>query len=148
MTPSDLIAAGESLFGPKWRQSLADLLEVDAATLRRWATAKIAIPKPVALTLQMILRDRERDGKRRIVPEDRIKRLSIKVHVDDSLAAPEVMVRQQLMEEAGRELAKQLMHYQRVLIRRKMSRSMKPIRIYDFSVDIIVPERPPGTEDK
>jgi len=55
VTPSEIIEAGERLFGPRWRQPLADALGVDIATLRRWTSAQIAIPKRVALAVQFLL---------------------------------------------------------------------------------------------
>lgn len=55
MSPSELIEAGERLYGQHWRQPLADLLGVDISTLRRWATAEKAVPKPVALALRLLM---------------------------------------------------------------------------------------------
>jgi hypothetical protein len=64
VSPSELIEAGERLYGQQWRQPLAALLGVDVATLRRWTSAQIAVPKPVALALTLLLekQNRERSG--------------------------------------------------------------------------------------
>lgn len=55
MTPSDLIAAGERLYGPHWRRPLADALGVDVSTLRRWTTAERAVPRRVALAVGQLM---------------------------------------------------------------------------------------------
>lgn len=64
VSPSELIEAGERLYGAQWRQPLADLLEVDLSTIRRWTSGKSAVPKPVALTLALLLEKQERAGDR------------------------------------------------------------------------------------
>ena len=55
MNPSDLAAAGETLYGPQWRQPMADQLEVDLSTVSRWITGRIKIPGPAALAVQLML---------------------------------------------------------------------------------------------
>lgn len=55
VSPSELIDAGERLFGQYWRQPLADLMGVNVSTLRRWTTAETAIPKSVAVALELLL---------------------------------------------------------------------------------------------
>ncbi len=55
VTPSEIIEAGERLFGSNWRQPLADALDVNIATLRRWTSAQTAIPKRVAMAIQFLL---------------------------------------------------------------------------------------------
>lgn len=61
VSPSELIEAGERLYGPQWRQPLADLLEVDLSTIRRWTSGKSAVPKPVALAINLMLeKERQR----------------------------------------------------------------------------------------
>ena len=37
MTPADLAAAGEALFGDRWKAPLARALDVQERTLERWA---------------------------------------------------------------------------------------------------------------
>lgn len=59
MSPSELIEIGERLFGPQWRKPLADALGVDVATLRRWATARVAVPRVAALAIRLLADRRE-----------------------------------------------------------------------------------------
>jgi hypothetical protein len=59
MTPSDIIAAGEQLYGQKWRKPLADALGVDVSTLRRWTSADTAIPRRTALAIQALLEKKQ-----------------------------------------------------------------------------------------
>jgi hypothetical protein len=54
MIASELRDAGRRLYGPRWRKPLAEILRVDAATLRRWASGKINVPGPVALAIQLL----------------------------------------------------------------------------------------------
>lgn len=55
MTATELIAAGERLYGANWRQPLAWKLQVNIATLRRWTSGEIAVPGPVALAVTLLL---------------------------------------------------------------------------------------------
>jgi hypothetical protein len=55
VTPSELIQAGERLYGQGWRQPLADALGVNIATLRRWTGGYIAIPRRTELAVQNLL---------------------------------------------------------------------------------------------
>jgi hypothetical protein len=55
MTSAELIAAGERLYGPHWRQPLAWALQVNIATLRRWTTAEVSVPGPVALAVRLLV---------------------------------------------------------------------------------------------
>ena len=54
MSPSDLIAAGERIYGPQWRSKLATALGVDVSTLRRWTTGQVAIPRTTALAVKRL----------------------------------------------------------------------------------------------
>lgn len=54
MSPSELIAIGERLYGPLWRSRLAEALGVNVSTVRRWATAATAIPKRTALAIKAL----------------------------------------------------------------------------------------------
>jgi hypothetical protein len=55
LSPADLIAAGERLYGPHWRQPLAWALQVNIATLRRWTSGEIEVPGPAALAIRLLL---------------------------------------------------------------------------------------------
>jgi hypothetical protein len=55
VTPSELIQAGERLYGAGWRQPLADALGVNIATLRRWTGGYIAIPRRTELAVQNLI---------------------------------------------------------------------------------------------
>ncbi len=54
MSPSELIEAGERLYGEHWRKPLAAELGIDISTLRRWATAQTAIPRVVELAIKAL----------------------------------------------------------------------------------------------
>jgi|HubBroStandDraft_4_1064222.scaffolds.fasta_scaffold81775_2 hypothetical protein len=60
MSPSELIEAGERLFGPHWRQPFAKSLGVDVSTVRRWATAQTAISRSVALAIELLVSKTDR----------------------------------------------------------------------------------------
>jgi hypothetical protein len=64
MTPSELIAAGERLFGEYWRKQLAKTLRIDVSTLRRWATGKVPITPIAALAIAQLLKDAPRKRHR------------------------------------------------------------------------------------
>jgi hypothetical protein len=55
VTPSELIQAGEKLYGRNWRRPLADALGANIATLRRWTGGYIAIPRRTELAVQNLL---------------------------------------------------------------------------------------------
>jgi hypothetical protein len=63
MSPSDLIEAGERIYGKHWRNPLASMLGVNISTLRRWTSGDIAVPRSVELAVSLmaerILRGRE-----------------------------------------------------------------------------------------
>lgn len=54
MSPSDVIAAGERLYGPNWVKPLAEALDVNPSTVRRWA-AGTAVRRANALAIQRLL---------------------------------------------------------------------------------------------
>lgn len=64
MTPSELIAAGERLFGEHWRKPLAEQLQVDVSTLRRWASGKVPISSVAALAIKHLVRAAPRKRRR------------------------------------------------------------------------------------
>jgi len=58
-TPTDLRAAGEALFGAwGWQTRLAEALEVDGSTVRRWLSGAAQIPNPVKVALRLMLEAR------------------------------------------------------------------------------------------
>ena len=60
MSPSELIEAGERLYGSKWRKPLAEALGVDISTLRRWTTADRTMPKVAAMAVKLMLERKNR----------------------------------------------------------------------------------------
>jgi hypothetical protein len=60
LTPDDLREIGEALFGPwGWQTRLAEVLEVDGSTVRRWVSGAVSIPQPVKVALRLMLERRE-----------------------------------------------------------------------------------------
>lgn len=61
MTADDLKEAGRGLFPPDhgWQTRLADWLEVDASSVRRWVAGAVPVPGPVARALEcaLVIRD-------------------------------------------------------------------------------------------
>jgi DNA-binding transcriptional regulator YiaG len=56
LSPEDLREIGEALYGPwGWQTRLAETLEVDGSTVRRWVSGAIAAPHPVKLALRLLL---------------------------------------------------------------------------------------------
>ena len=60
LSPGDLKIVGEALFGAwGWQTRLAEQLEVDGSTVRRWVSGAVAVPGPVKVALRLML---ERQG--------------------------------------------------------------------------------------
>lgn len=55
MTPNDLAEIGLELFGYGWQTRIAEALEVDGSTVRRWVSGAIAIPGPAKAALRCLL---------------------------------------------------------------------------------------------
>lgn len=56
LTPEDLRALGEALFGRwGWQTRLAEALEVDGSTVRRWVSGAVPIPHPIKHALRLML---------------------------------------------------------------------------------------------
>lgn len=46
-TPETLCAIGRALYGPSWQGALADALEVNVRTMRRWAKGEFDMPEAI-----------------------------------------------------------------------------------------------------
>jgi hypothetical protein len=66
MTPNELAAAGERLYGARWQTPLAAALGVNPRTLRRWVSGQNAIPETVDADIGTLL---EIATRRRPPPE-------------------------------------------------------------------------------
>jgi len=59
LTPDGLKAVGEALFGEwGWQTRLAETLEVDGSTVRRWVSGAVSVPGPVKVALRLMLERR------------------------------------------------------------------------------------------
>ena len=66
LSPEGLKAVGEALFGAwGWQTRLAEQLEVDGSTVRRWVSGAVAVPGPVKVALRLML---ERHGLGQVRP--------------------------------------------------------------------------------
>lgn len=63
MSPSELIEAGERLYGKHWRKPLSEILGIDIATLRRWTSADVAVPRPAALAISLLVEKAEKEPR-------------------------------------------------------------------------------------
>jgi hypothetical protein len=60
LSPEGLKVVGEALFGAwGWQTRLAEQLEVDGSTVRRWVSGAVSVPGPVKVALRLML---ERQG--------------------------------------------------------------------------------------
>jgi hypothetical protein len=56
LTPEGLKLVGEALFGSwGWQTRLAEQLEVDGSTVRRWVSGAVSVPGPVKVALRLML---------------------------------------------------------------------------------------------
>ncbi|MGB0694940.1 MAG: helix-turn-helix domain-containing protein [Rhodospirillaceae bacterium] len=56
MTPEDLRAQGEILFGRwGWQTKLAKALRVDGSTVRRWLSGASTIPGPAEVAIELLV---------------------------------------------------------------------------------------------
>jgi hypothetical protein len=59
LSTEDLRIAGEALFGRwGWQTRLAEALEVDGSTVRRWLSGAVPAPHPVKVALRLMLEAR------------------------------------------------------------------------------------------
>lgn len=57
MTPDDLRAAGEKLYGKwGWQTKLARELKVDGSTVRRWLSGKVPIPGLAEVAISLLIK--------------------------------------------------------------------------------------------
>jgi len=61
VTPEEFVETARKLYGSRWRRPLAAALGVNIATIRRWRSAAIAVPSPVALAMRLLRRRQEDD---------------------------------------------------------------------------------------
>lgn len=65
MTPEDLTDIGLTLYGPQgWQTKLAQDLEVDYSTVKRWVSGATAIPGPARVALRLMLKIRTMEDGR------------------------------------------------------------------------------------
>lgn len=63
LTPEDLKGLGEAIFGNwGWQTRIAEALEVDGSTVRRWVSGAVAVPGPAKVALRLLLE--QKSGKR------------------------------------------------------------------------------------
>lgn len=55
MTPAQLAAAGQRLYGKRWQTPLARHLGVNPRTVRRWAAGTIEVPHDAAEEINSLL---------------------------------------------------------------------------------------------
>ena len=56
VTLADLRLAGERLFGRwGWQTRLAEALEVDGSTVRRWVSGAVPVPNPAKVAIRLML---------------------------------------------------------------------------------------------
>ena len=65
MKPPELREAGLELYGERgWQTRLAEALQVDGSTVRRWISGAVSIPGPAAAAVRCFLREKRRNGGR------------------------------------------------------------------------------------
>lgn len=56
LDPQELRLIGEELFGAwGWQTRLAEALEVDGSTVRRWVSGAVSVPGPVKVALRLMM---------------------------------------------------------------------------------------------
>ena len=60
MTVVELKKAGEVLYGKwGWQTRLAEALEVDGSTVRRWVSGAVSVPGPAEAAIKCFLREKD-----------------------------------------------------------------------------------------
>lgn len=59
MTPAALAKAGKKLWGYGWQTRMAEALNVDGSTVRRWVSGAVPVPGPVEAALRCFLREQK-----------------------------------------------------------------------------------------
>lgn len=59
VTKEELADAGRKLYGRGWQTRLAEALDVDGSTVRRWVSGVIPVPGPAAAAVRCFLRERK-----------------------------------------------------------------------------------------
>lgn len=63
MSADELAEAGRELYGSwGWQTRLAEALEVDGSTVRRWVSGAVPVPGPVGAAVRCFLREKRREG--------------------------------------------------------------------------------------
>jgi hypothetical protein len=60
MKPRELSEIAERLYGYGWQTRLAEALEVDGSTVRRWVSGAVPIPGPAAAAIKCFAREKEK----------------------------------------------------------------------------------------
>jgi hypothetical protein len=87
LSPEGLRIVGEALFGAwGWQTRLAEQLEVDGSTVRRWVSGAVSVPGPVKVALRLML---ERQGlapsTRAVAVADRLPAAAIRSAEDQTV---------------------------------------------------------------
>jgi hypothetical protein len=60
MTADELKKIGKTLFGFGWQTRMAEALNVDGSTVRRWVSGAVPVPGPAEAALLCFLREKRR----------------------------------------------------------------------------------------